>query len=452
MGLVTFGFWIVLTSLMTVLQLCNFNLGVTATRNVSYELANNNIERVKDIINSILQITGVLLLFVLLAGAFLSYAAVNNGWWGLNAMPVIGTSTCILLAAMMAGLKYFDQVFQSIIKAKEHFKMASILNIANRFSLLFINLYLAYNKYPVTVMLSANIAFITLYLIVQYFCIVRIMPFYKIGKVKERSLFKRLLNFSIWPWLQSLIIILTFQTDRFWVSTYAGLGEVSGYGLVSTMFNHIHMIFIAMAAWMLPRIASMTSKGEDPSRLYGLVRGGLFGIIVFSLIFFYFISPPLFRFWVGEETYKHMYVYIRAFVGFEIVFAHTIMPFFYLNAAGKEKLATKVTLLYCGTCYVLMIGGLMLFHSPEAMVTGMTIAMCVTMPIINCIVQKSMTNSYSLTNALLEMVPMYAAIVLIYNKMTWVYLILPLLILYFLWRFYLRNVFDNRLWNRVAST
>ena len=452
MGLVTFGFWIVLSSVMTVLQLCNFNLGITATRNVSYELANNNTERVKDIINGILQITGVLLLVVSLIGIFLSYAAVNYGWWGLKGMPLMATSTCIILAAILAGLKYFDQVFQSIIKAKEHFKVAAILNMINRFGLLSINLYMAMNKYPIAEMLWANIVFLILYLAVQYICVVRILPFYKMGKVKDLSQFKKLLNFSMWPWLQSLIVILTFQTDRFWVSTYAGLGVVSGYGLVSTMFNHIHMIFIAMAAWMLPRIAAMTSRGEDPSKLYSIVRGCLFGIIVCSLLFFYYISPTVFRIWVGQETYKHMYVYIRAFVGFEIVFAHTIMPFFYLNAAGKEKLATKVTLLYCGTCYVLMISGLLLFHSPEAMVTGMTLAMCITMPIINCIVQKSMHNTYSITNALLEMIPMYAAIILIYTQMTWGQLVLPVFIIYFLWKFYLRNVFNNRLWNRVAST
>jgi O-antigen/teichoic acid export membrane protein len=449
LGVVPFGLWVVLNTIITVLQLFNFNLGITAIRNVSYELANDNVGRVNDVINAILQFTALLLLVVMGIGFFLSYAAVEYNWWNVRSALIGNVSQCILLAAGIAGLKYIDQVFQNIIKAQENFKLAAILNMIHRFGLLTITLVMAVKKGSIIAIFSANLCFSLFYLIIQYACIKWVMPFFKLGAVKDKTQYGRLLNFSVWPWLQSIIVVLTFQTDRFWVSTHSGLSTVSGYGLVSTMFNHIHVIFTAIAIWILPRIAAMTSKGHDPANLYNTVRGGLLGVVIISLLFFYFISPTLFHFWVGEETYGRMSAYIRGFVGFEMVFAHTIMPIFYLNASGKEKIATRLTLLYCSVCYLFMLTGLFGFHSPVAMIHGMTIAMCITMPAVNAVVHRQMAGSYSWDRALAEMMPMYAGLLLIYTGNVWLCIALVMVIIVMLWKYYLSSVLNKTAWKQA---
>jgi O-antigen/teichoic acid export membrane protein len=452
MGLVIFGLWTILNSIITILQLFNFNLGITAIRNVSRELAHDNRQGVSDVINGLLHITIALMVIACGAGLFLSHAAVNEGWWGLKDVQVKDISMCVFLSAVMAGLKYFDQVLQHIIKAKEKFALAAILNMIDRFGLLIITLVMAINNYSLVSILWANVVFLLACLLMQFLSIKVIMPFYTPGLVKDAGQYKRLLNFSVWAWLQSMMVALTFQSDRFWVSSYAGLKEVSGYGLVSTMFNHIHIIFTAMAMWLMPRISAMTTKGGDPSALYRKVRGGLFGVVVVSLLFFYFVSPVLFPLWVGQQTYSYMVSYIGPFVAFEIVYAHTIMPVFYLNAAGKERLATRMTLLYCGACYTGMLCGLLLFHSSVALVCGLAVGMALSVPIINMAVQKSMHGSYSLEEGIMEMAPMYISILLIYTDNAWLGLGLCLLILGLLWKYYLSSLFNKNLWKRVANT
>ena len=452
MGQVTFGLWLLLNSIITIFQLFNFNsgvanLGVIVIRNISHALVNNDISRAKDVINSIFYITAFLLVLVSIIGLGLSYISVRYGWWHLKDAQGINLSVCVFLAVVIAGLKYFDQLFQSIIKAHERFKLSSILNMISRFGLLVITLLMAINKYSLVQILYANIIFIIIYLVIQFCSVKWIMPAFRIGTVNDKKIYKELLSFSIWPWLQALIIVCTFQTDRFWVSSYAGLKEVSSYGLVATMFNHIHMILTAMVVWIFPRITRMAFMGDDPARLYNLVRSILFGVIVVSFFLFFFLSPLLFQF-LG--AYSHMKAYIKGFLAFEIVFAHTIMPFLYLNAVGKERLATKATLFYCGTCYLFMLTGLLLFNSPVAMIGGMTIAMCVTMPVINAIVQKNMHKIYSWKLAILEMLPMYAAILLIYgNGNIWIYLLFAPVLLLLLWKFYLSNVFNRSIWQQT---
>jgi O-antigen/teichoic acid export membrane protein len=455
LGMVTFGLWILLNTLITILQLFNFNsgvanMGMATIRNISYALANNDTRHINDIINSTLRITVALFIIITCFGFFLSFAAVRYGWWGVGKLQGLNITLCILLTVVIGGLKYFDQVFQSVIKAYERFRLSSVLNMINRFGLLAITLLLAVNKYSLVQILWANIIFIIVYLAIQFGCIKRIVPAYSIRAVSDRQLYKKLLHFSAWPWFQSVLIVLAFQTDRFWVSSYLGLKEVSSYGLVATMFNHVHMIFTAMALWVLPRIAMMATKGEDPAKLYYLVRAAILGLITVSLLFFYFISPALIQAWVGANTSVYLLSYIKYFVAFEIVFAHTIMPFFYLNAAGKDRLATKLTLLYCGVSYVFMLGGLWLFHSAVAMIAGMTIAMCLTMPAVNGVVQREMYNTYSWKQAIAEMLPMYAAILLLFNEgNVWIYIALAVIVALLLWKFYLSNLFYNKRWQQT---
>jgi O-antigen/teichoic acid export membrane protein len=277
------------------------------------------------------------------------------------------------------------------------------------------------------------------------------MPFYKNIPVRDKNQYRSLLGFSIWPWMQSIIVVLTFQTDRFWVSSYAGLTEVSGYGLVSTMFNHIHIIFTAMAVWMLPRMAAMASRGDDPSRLYEKVRGGLLSIVIPSMLCLYFISGPLFRLWTGAETYSRIEAYLGCFIAFEIVFAHSIMPIFYLNASGMERRATGATLLYCGICYICMLGGLWIFHTPAAMVGGMTLAMCLSMPVINMMVQKCMQGRYSWEKALFEMLPVYTAVLMVYLQNSWATGILGVLLAFSLWKFYSSKIFNRNTWKQPVT-
>ena len=452
MGASTFGFWILLNTLIIILQLFNFNLGTTAIRNIAGEIAANKTKEITETINGILHITAIIILVVLGFTSVLAWFAPKYGWFGFKEMPLANTSLCVLFAAIIACFKYIDQIFQNIIKAKELFKSATILNTVNRFSIMAINVVLAINKFSILQMLLANIAFIIPYLIVQFIYIKSIFPFYKPGLLKDKTYYRRLINVSYWLWLQALVIGITFQTDRLWVSSYSGLTEVSRYGLVSTIFNHIHMIFMAIVAWTFPRFAAMSSKGEDPYYLYQLVRGGLTGLTILCLMFFYILVPLIFSIWIGSETYNSMFVYIKGFVAFEIVFAHTILPFFYLNATGKERIATRMAVMYCTLCYVLMLGGLFLFHKPENMIMGMTLAMCICIPAINNQVQKSMGKPYSWDYSLYEMIPMYAAILLIYSQNTWLCVLLVAVVISLLWKFYLSNVFKTLVWKQVANT
>jgi O-antigen/teichoic acid export membrane protein len=452
MGAAMYGFWMVLNTLIVVLQLFNFNLGYTAMRHIAQERAAGNNRLVTGIINSLLKITIVQFAGVAILGCVLLVLLSYTGWLGDYAFGFRYGAWCVLLATLLGGLKYFEQVFQNIIKSYERYREAAILNMFFRIGSLSVTLVIAI-AFPgmIVYVLSGSILFSLCYLALHFAYIHRALPFFKAGPVREAGLQKRLLSYSVWPWIQTIIVVLTFQADRFWVSGYAGLEEVSAYALVATMFNHIHMIFTAMVAWTLPRIIGRYAINQNTETEYQFIRSLLTVITIVSLLLFYRISPFLFPLWLGEETYSRLEGYIQAFTAFELAFVHTIMPLFYLNGTGRERQATWITMLCCGLCYVLMLSGLWFFHSPVALVEGMTAGACLTAPVFNIVSNAYASGRGQGWRAALEFVPVFAAIGLVYTSSPWLAALLAAAGGWALWKCYLFHLLNRNVWRQVLG-
>jgi O-antigen/teichoic acid export membrane protein len=452
MGPVVFGFWTVLMALVVVVQLFNFNLGYTAMRHIAEERASGNKGRITDIINSLLRITGIQFTGILLIGSLLAVIVSATNWLGTYSDAFRHGGWCFLLAALVGGLRYFEQVFQNIAKAYEQFRKAAILNIIYRTGVLGTTVCIAvWFPKMIVYVLAGNLLFSIGYLAVYYGCLRQLLPFYKAASIKESGLARRLLRFSIWPWTQTLIIVLTFQADRFWVSAYAGLKEVAAYGLAATMINHLNLIFTAMVAWVSPRIIGMHARGENPEAEYHFIRSLLTFLSISLLLLFYWLSPFLFPVWLGHETYAALRPYIQAFTGFEIVFVQTVMPFLYLNGTGREREATYATLLCCGVSYVFMLGGLWIFQSPVALVRGMTIGACLTVPLFHAAANKYIAGQAQPQAAWLDMIPVLAALGLVYTSSPLWMAVLVLAGGWFFWKHYFIHLSDRTVWKQVLN-
>src|SRR5215217_2186411 len=160
MGPVVFGFWMVLSTLTTVLQLFNFNLGYTAMRHIAHERATGSTQLVRDIINSLLKITFLQLLGVTIIGGILALVLSWTGWLGDYAVHFRYGAVCFLLASVLAGLKYVEQLFQNIAKSYDHFRSASILNMIYRTGGLVLTLIIAMSfRQMILYVLIGNVVF-----------------------------------------------------------------------------------------------------------------------------------------------------------------------------------------------------------------------------------------------------------------------------------------------------
>jgi len=424
LGAEGFGLWILLNTVITTLQMFNINagianMGVITVRGLT--AAEATAEQRNEVFNATLSISILLMVFAIMAGAMLAGTTAGNAIWG-RANHAENIAAGILLASGTGALKYVDQVLQTTIKAYHHFRTAAVLNMLNRFGALVVCVWLANRYHSIALVFGGYFIFTALYIALQLAVTLSTIKGIRLARFGNYSQYGRLLRSSLVPWLQAAIIALAFQTDKFWVAAFAGLRQVSCYGLVSTMFNHIHMIFTAMVLWMMPRMASMTSRGDDPKRLYDTVHSTLISLTIIALLAFYALSPTLLPAWVGQENYELMKASFKSFIAFELLFAQTIMPLLYLNAAGQSKQALYSTLLICLPCYLFMIGGLYAYHSPASMVNGMSIALGISAPVVTATALNAMQPGRSKWQALSEVLPTYMAIALLYSpNRIWLY-------------------------------
>ncbi|RYD56866.1 MAG: hypothetical protein EOP56_10770 [Sphingobacteriales bacterium] len=394
LGKSTFGLWIFLNTLMGILGLLQLNTGAATTRNVSYYSAQSNYPEVTRTINNALGITLIGGLAILIISAIIAGIEMQTSVFGIRDSYPGQYVTCFMLAGVTAALRGFYPVFQGAFKACNKFATSAVLNILSKGGLLAVNIGLALSGYGLLHILWANIIISLLFLIIQFIYVGRYLPYYKISIQQLVKIERPAIAYSFWPWLQSLFVMIAFQTDRFWVTSFSGLSEVSSYGLASTLFNHIHLIFLSLIFWVFPGFSATAANGHSSEQLYKKASGLLSGIAISLLLLFYFISPFVLEQWLGADMQASAGIYLKAYTLFELIFIYTILPFYYLNAIGKGKLAAWCTAGYCLLSYVFMIITLVFTHDAVYMVYAMTLSLCISMPLLQLVVDRHVSGTY----------------------------------------------------------
>jgi hypothetical protein len=77
----------------------------------------------------------------------------------------------------------------------------------------------------------------------------------------------------------------------------------------------------------------------------------------------------------------------------------------------------------------------------------MTLAICITMPIVNYMVQRQMNRKErSFVSSIFEMIPLYLSITILYIPQNWLSIALLIVVVILLYRFYLSGVIQQKLW------
>jgi O-antigen/teichoic acid export membrane protein len=242
-------------------------------------------------------------------------------------------------------------------------------------------------------------------ILVGVFLIKKQVPGYFLSfHFSKASIYKEL-NFAIWTWLQSLAIIITFQCDRFFVLTYIGLSTLTYYGLVATMFNHIHIGFSAIVPWLAPKVTRLKIQGFDSRELYLTSRNLCLVIALSVLLVFSMVSAPLLKIVISIDKYDHTVEYIKLFTLFELFFVYTIVPSSYLNADGHERLNFYIVFFYCTVIIIGMLTGYKIYKTAEGILFGLIAATAVSVFVQNLIISKKVFSEKGWSATLILFLP-----------------------------------------------
>jgi O-antigen/teichoic acid export membrane protein len=305
----------------------------------------------------------------------------------------------------MVGFKFYEQIIAYTFKAFEHFAIAAYINSGSKLAILGINLILVSMGFGllalfITIILGSALGIIAgIYLIRRY-----VADFRPVFKLKK-DLIRKEINFAVWPWFQSLVIIVTFQIDRYVVVTYLGLAALTYYGLAATMFNHIHMGFNSIAPWLAPKITKMKSRDLDTSELYHTARNLSLLIGLSALLIFGFAYTPILNLILGHEKFLKTDSYMRLFTVFELFFVYSIIPNYFLNASGNERLYFKLVLFYCVAILVGMSLGYYISRNAEGLLVGMSVSTALSMFVQDVVINRAVHGNFKIGDSLLLFLP-----------------------------------------------
>jgi len=370
------------------MQLFNLGLGAATFKNVAAHAGVKNYDNVIKTINTNFSLSFILHVLCILVGTAIGVGIKYFSLFSIETSYTHLAATGALFGGFIVGLKFYEQLVTYTFKAFERFDIAAWINSGIRLTALFINIVLVYLGYGLMSLFISTVAVSLIGILVGILLIKKQVPDYFLSfHFSKASIYKEL-NFAIWTWLQSLVIIITFQCDRFFVLTYIGLSTLTDYGLVATMFNHIHMGFSAIVPWLAPKVTRLKVQGVDSRELYITSRNLCLVISLSALLVFSMVSAPLLKMLISIDMYEHTVEYIKLFTLFEVFFVYTIVPGSYLNAGGHEKLNFYIVLFYCTVIITGMLTGYSIYKTAEGILHGLIAATAVSVFVQNLIISK----------------------------------------------------------------
>jgi O-antigen/teichoic acid export membrane protein len=400
-----FGIWLLVNSIIIMMQLFNLGLGAATFKNVAAHAGVKNYTNVITTINTNFSLSFILQVVCIFIGSLIAVGIRYFALFKIESSYNDIAATGAVFGGFIVGLKFYEQIVTFTFKALERFDIAAWINSGIKLTNLLVNVVLVYLGYGLISLFISTIIVSLTGLCFAIFFIKQQVPGYFVSFHFNKASINKELHFAVWTWLQSLVIVITFQCDRFFVLTYIGLSTLAYYGLIATMFNHIHMGFSAIVPWLAPKVTRLKAQGADAKDLYITSRNLCLVIALFALLLLSIISGPLLKMLLSTEKYNNTIDYIRLFTLFELFFVYTIMPGNYLNAGGHEKLNFSIILSYCLAIITGMIAGFYIYHTAQGLLTGLVVATIFTVMVQNIFIDKKIFAQSNLLHSLILFLP-----------------------------------------------
>lgn len=400
-----FGVWMLINTIVVSMQLFNFGVGSSVFRNTALYEAQHNVKARDEMVSNALSLTLVLSGISMLLAVVVAYLVYSHGLLrvasGFRSMCAKG----IILAGFIVSYKFCEQVFTSYFKAKEQFSKSMLIATGNKLAALLLNIaLLAFLPLNIVHLLLVTIAVNLLFLLLAFYLLRRDAGAFRF--TFNLRLPRQEMHFALFSWLQSLVILLTYQSDRYLIVNFFGLAALSYYALTATIFNHLHMGLNAVFPWLAPKLTRLYARNADGRDLYLAARNLLAVCSALCLLLLFLLYPFVFRIILGRHTLVQLSEYVRFFILFELFFAQGIVPTFYFNAMGQERRLFYFLLFSALLTVSAMLVSLGLVHQPLAVLYGLVAAAILAAFVQHMLMNKLILGRAAPLQALLLLLPL----------------------------------------------
>ena len=334
LGYEQYGVWMMVSTINQFMYVLNFGLGDSTIKIISGNRAFENTSLISSGINRNWSQALLICLLSVILGAAISWSGVVNYWFHVPEPLVDSTRLVLILAFMSSGVKFCEMVLLSILKGYERFDVAAQLSLVSKNSVILASIFLAMLGYPLHSIFLATVLINGANILIQLLVIKKQFPFLNFipSSIKGETLRSK---DQFWYWLQSVIGLVGFLSDRIVVGYFTNLKILGLYSLASLIGSQIHNALTALGAFMFPKVAYEHSLKKDTLQMYYNSRF-VINVSGWCIIMVLLFSGDLvFRLWLGEEKFDSSIGYIRLYLVYIAFLLLSIIPYQFINASHK---------------------------------------------------------------------------------------------------------------------
>jgi O-antigen/teichoic acid export membrane protein len=408
-----FGVWMLINSYVYIaVHIISFGLGNSITVHIAEALGKNSKEKISAYVNSSTKLLGwISIVGILLA---IMYQIINI--LGVNVFAD-NIDRILVVATIVISVKFWELLYQSILKGYERYDLASIYNIISKLLVLIVQIVVVIMGYGIFEIFISSLILNSLAVVIQGFVTYNLMPFYRFSLVKYTKERDELFHFGFWTWLQTIVSVLAYQIDRFVVASFLGTAVAGYYILASTIINHMHMAFGAIVSWLFPKIARKKESVKNITRYFQTLRGFSIGASLFAVIITFIFYEPVFTMWLGEEKFQKMGNFFRLFLILETYMIMTIVPLFYLNGIKMLKFITSLEVMYKFGAILGMFIAFIILRTAESLIIGQIVALIILIPVEYFFINKRILEDNVFNETFVTILPsILVTIIIIVNQ------------------------------------
>ena len=443
LGAEEYGLWMLINVVVQVMNALNFGVGDSTIKEVSRYQAVDAKQLIQRSFNRNLSLSVLLMLCSLGLGMICSAAINHWDWFHIPAFRKEEALTALVLFSWSAGLKFIEQVFISVFKGLQRFDIASRLTMSSRLSAIIGAFVVVYMGHGILEIVQVTLCCNVLNLSIQGFMLYRFVGI-KQFLPRFQSLYTlELVKSNGWYWLQSIIALLGFLSDRLLIGYLGDLKTVGYYSIAALIGSQIHNILLAFGGFVFPKVSAYNALNKSTEHIYYLSRlliAGLGWTVVIVLLLF---GDTLFEYWLGQATYLEAGPYIRLYLSFIAIILLIIVPFHFINGSDKVSTNSLFESILRGSHLIAMYLGFGL-GGVQGLVWGLIITTIINIPFQYYIFHKLIIGFSDIKQAFTPVLPALA-IVFIGQAPTLAFRLLGLIIFVLLaWFIYYKKANINK--------
>jgi O-antigen/teichoic acid export membrane protein len=341
LGAELYGLWILMTTMVSYFYLSNLGLNTAFTKEIS---GDTNPSSINSLISTIMFFFfGVIVFISILTLIFFfnldTFFSITNKRLETGKLLLV-----IFFLNFAVGL--VSSIFESMLFAKQLLFISNILKIISLIATTSFTIVLLINGYSIIAIALSNLAVAMILLAVLYFYSRKITDFELHSKYIDFPILKKLFKPSIYYFLISIGVTISFYSDTLVISSMFGLTAVAVYSIAQKVVNISEKMLFKITDIMFPDIAKLFHEEnyDEIRRLHNRTMLISIGLAVIGYGTLYFIGPELIKLWIGDRLNVDINVF-NVLLLFSFVHTWNHVSSIFVMAMGLHKEVSWVVLI-----------------------------------------------------------------------------------------------------------